>query len=280
MNFYYFNTHINDIEELSANNFYGGLFIYDVPLGDRFTKIARIIDSNIEIKYLVAIRPYVISPQYLCMLYNSVNSMHPGRLQINIVTGSGDIQREVKHSRTEYLNSDNKDFGGILGSVTDLSSNIDRSNYLIEYLDMINSLKTNKPDLYVSVTNEHVFNAALKHNNKIIIPYAMYKHNKFNIKDMNVMVAIKPILRETSEELDSLPKPTGIWNKYNGQYDRKEYDYFTYSEFADLMDSFKQNGINEVLISSCKIEDIYNPPTEERFHVMNFVKQYNSRENV
>lgn len=280
MNFYYFNTHINDIEELNANNFYGGLFIYDVPLGDRFTKIARIIDSNIEIKYLVAIRPYVISPQYLCMLYNSVNSMHPGRLQINIVTGSGDIQREVKHSRTEYLNSDNKDFGGILGSVTDLSSNIDRSNYLIEYLDMINSLKTNKPDLYVSVTNEHVFNAALKHNNKIIIPYAMYKHNKFNIKDMNVMVAIKPILRETSEELDSLPKPTGIWNKYNGQYDRKEYDYFTYSEFADLMDSFKQNGINEVLISSCKIEDIYNPPTEERFHVMNFVKQYNSRENV
>lgn len=280
MNFYYFNTHINDIEELSANNFYGGLFIYDVPLGDRFTKIARIIDSNIEIKYLVAIRPYVISPQYLCMLYNSVNSMHPGRLQINIVTGSGDIQREVKHSRTEYLNSDNKDFGGILGSVTDLSSNIDRSNYLIEYLDMINSLKTNKPDLYVSVTNEHVFNAAAKHDNKIIIPYAMYKHKKFDIKNMNVMVAIKPILRETAEELDALPKPSGIWNKYHGQYDRKEYDYFTYSEFADLMDSFKQNGINEVLISSCKIEDIYNPPTEERFHVMNFVKQYNSRENV
>jgi hypothetical protein len=276
MNFYYFNTHVEDIEELRSNNFYGGLFIYDVPLGDRFTKIARIIDSDIEMKYLIAIRPYVVSPQYLCMLYNSVNSMHPGRLQINIVTGSGDIQREVKHSRTEYLNSDNKDFGGILGPVTDLSSNIDRSNYLIEYIDMINSLKTNKPDLYVSVTNEYVFNAAAKNNNKIIIPYAMYKYKKFNIENMNVMVAIKPILRKTSEELDNLPKPSGIWNKYQGQYDRKEYDYFTYSEFAELMDQFKSDGITEVLISSCRIEDIYNPPLEERFHIMNFVKQYNS----
>ncbi len=277
MNFYFFNSHIEDIEELKAHKFYGGLFIYDVPLGDRFTKIARIIDSDIEMRYLVAIRPYVVSPQYLCMLYNSVNGMHPGRLQINIVTGSGDIQREVKRASTEYLMNENKDFGGILGPVTDLSSNIDRSNYLIEYVDMLNTLNTNLPDFYVSVTNEYVFNVAKRNQNKIIIPYAMYKYNKFDISDMNTMVAIKPILRETEEELDQLPKPTGIWNKYHGQYDRKDYDYFTYSEFSDLMDTFKANGINEVLISSCKIEDIYNPPTIERFHVMNFVKQYNSK---
>lgn len=277
MNFYFFNAQIDDIKELSNHNFYGGLFIYDVPLGDRFTKIARIIDSDIEIKYLVAIRPYVVSPQYLCMLYNSVNSMHPGRLQLNIVSGSGDIQREVKRSSTEYVMNDNKDFGGIMGSVTDLSSNIERSNYLIDYLDMMNSLKTNIPDYYVSVTNEYVFDAAHKHKSKIIIPYAMYKYNKFNISEMNTMVAIKPILRETEEELNELPKPTGIWNKYHGQYDRKDYDYFTYDEFADLMDQFKTNGINEVLISSCKIEDIYDPPIEERRNILNFVKQYKDR---
>jgi len=68
VNFYFFNSHIEDIEELKAHKFYGGLFIYDVPLGDRFTKIARIIDSDIEMRYLVAIRPYVVSPQYLCMV--------------------------------------------------------------------------------------------------------------------------------------------------------------------------------------------------------------------
>jgi hypothetical protein len=230
-----------------------------------------------EMKYLVAIRPYVISPQYLSMLYNSVNSMHPGRLQLNLVSGSGDIQREVKRSRTEYQMNENKDFGGILGPVTDLSSNVDRSNYLIEYIDMINSLNTTMPDFYVSVTNEYVFDAAKKHNNKIIIPYAMYKYNKFNIDNMDVMVAIKPILRETELELNELPKPTGIWNKYHGQYDRKDYDYFTYSEFAELINTFKINGISEVLISSCKIEDIYNPPLIERHHIFNFVKKYKEK---
>ncbi len=277
MNFYYFNSHIEDLQELHDHHFYGALFIYDVPLGDRFTKIARIIDSDMEMKYLVAIRPYVISPQYLSMLYNSVNSMHPGRLQLNLVSGSGDIQREVKRSRTEYQMNENKDFGGILGSVTDLSSNVDRSNYLIEYVDMINNLNTATPDFYVSVTNEYVFNAAAKHKNKIIIPYAMYKYKKFDISNMDVMVAIKPILRETEEELEKLPRPTGIWNKYHGQYDRKEYDYFTYSEFADLMNSFESDGIKEVLIAGCKIEDIYNPPPEERYNIFKFVKLYKEK---
>lgn len=278
MNFYFFNTHLEDISELVDSNFYGGLFIYDVPLGDRFTKIARIIDSDIEMKYLVAIRPYVVSPQYLSMLYNSVNEIHPGRLQINIVSGSGDIQREVKRTRTEYLMNENKDFGGILGPVTDLSSNIDRSNYLIEYVDMLNTLNTNLPDFYVSVTNEYVFDVAKRNKNKIIIPYAMYKYKKFDISNMNTMVAIKPILRETEEELDQLPKPTGIWNKYHGQYDRKDYDYFTYHEFAELMNQFKANGITEVLISSCKIEDIYNPPPLEKYHIINFVKKYKNNQ--
>jgi hypothetical protein len=57
VNFYYFNTHVEDVEELHANHFYGGLFIYDVTKGESFTKIARVIDSDKEFKYLVAARP-------------------------------------------------------------------------------------------------------------------------------------------------------------------------------------------------------------------------------
>ena len=96
MNFYFFNAHMDDVEELYRNHFYGGLFIYDVPKGDSFTKVARVIDSEKEFKYLVAVRPYTISPQLVTMIYNSINDIHPGRLQLNIVSGSGEIQHAAK----------------------------------------------------------------------------------------------------------------------------------------------------------------------------------------
>lgn len=274
MNFYFFNPKVEDMRELYENHFYGGLFLYDVPQGDSFTKVARVIDQDIPMKYMIAVRPYTISPQFLCLMYNSIDEFGPGKLQLNIVSGSGEIQRTVKQATKEYLDGINKDFGGILGPITDTSSNIDRSNYLIEFITMLNNLETKKPDFYVSATNEYVFNAAAERNNKIIIPFTSYQTNRFNTKGNNVMVAIKPILRETEDELDALPRPTGIWNKYHGQYDRKQYDYFTYKEFAELMNSFKENGINEVLLSGCKIEEIYDPPLIERQNIINFVKRY------
>lgn len=277
MNFYFFNPKIEDMKELYDHNFYGGLFIYDVPQGDAITKVARVIDQDIPMKYMVAVRPYTISPQLLCLMYHSINSFKPGKLQFNLVSGSGDIQRTIKQATPEYLDAINKDFGGILGPITDLSSNIERSNYLIDFIDMINNLDTEIPDFYVSATNEYVFDAAAKHNNKTIISYTAYKNKRFNIDNKDIMVTVKPTLRETESELDALPRPTGIWNKYHGQYDRTDYDYFTYSEFEDLMDSFKSNNIKNVLISGCKIEEIYDPPMEERYHIINFVKQYKEK---
>ena len=274
MNFYFFNAHMNDVDELYNNHFYGGLFIYDVPKGDSFTKVARVIDSDKEFKYLVAVRPYTISPQLVTMIYNSINDIHPGRLQLNIVSGSGEIQQLIKQSRDEYIAGTKKDFGGILGNITDKSPPIERSNYLIDFINMLNSLDTNIPDFFVSTTNNYVFDAAVKNNNKTIIPYAMYRNNTFDIKGKEVMISIKPILRKTQEELNALPKPEGIWNKYTGQYDHKDYDYFTYDEFAEVINKLKKENIKNVLLAGCRIEQIYNPPIEERKNILSFVKQY------
>jgi hypothetical protein len=88
------------------------------------------------------------------------------------------------------------------------------------------------------------------------------------------MVSIRPKLRETEEELEALPKPDGIWNKYLEQDDRKEYDYFTYKEFAEVIDKLKNENIENILLTAGGIEQIYNPPIEERINIISFVKQY------
>ena len=73
------------------------------------------------------------------MINESIKNIVPNRLQLNIISG--------------HIKEHEKDFGGILGDVNDLSSKIDRSNYLIKYLDVVNNLKD--VDERVKVINDN-----------------------------------------------------------------------------------------------------------------------------
>jgi hypothetical protein len=48
---------------------------------------ARDIDISKKIKYMVAIRPYAISPQYLVMMNHSMNDIMSNRVQFNLILG-------------------------------------------------------------------------------------------------------------------------------------------------------------------------------------------------
>ena len=91
MKFYYFGGNFYDGHTtlLENSHFDGVMFVYDSALGDVFTKMVENMKTNEKIKYLVAIRPYAISPQYLCMINQSINSIMPDRLQINFVSSDG-----------------------------------------------------------------------------------------------------------------------------------------------------------------------------------------------
>jgi alkanesulfonate monooxygenase len=123
MEFYYFGGYFDEgfISRLEESGFSGVMFTYDSTQGDMFTQIARDIKHTEKIKYLVAIRPYTISPQYICMINNSINKIMPGRLQINLISG--------------YIKDHEANFGGIIGDTNDSSSNIDKSKYIINYLE-------------------------------------------------------------------------------------------------------------------------------------------------
>jgi hypothetical protein len=93
MEFYYFggvmgNTNsLKTPSKLEAHNFSGVMFTHDIPEGDMFVKTAVDINPDEKIKYLVAIRPYTISPQYLSMINRSMDNIDRDRLQINLISG-------------------------------------------------------------------------------------------------------------------------------------------------------------------------------------------------
>ena len=270
-----------DPSNLNNHNFSGVMFTHDIPEGDMFVKTAIDINPNENIKYLIAIRPYTISPQYLSMINRSMSRIGRDRLQINLISG--------------YIKDHEDGVGGVVGAVNDRSSSVDRSNYMIEFLKELNAMDQDKDspgyyrdpnhknqlDIYVSTTNSYVFEAAKKYKHKIILPYHIYARGSWSdtsrhrsatipleLGNTEVMLAVTPIIRETEEELDALTDHSvrPVWRKGEIPTTVLDAAYFTYEQFYDFVNTLESRGINHLLINAV--------PSEEVHVILPFIKQY------
>jgi hypothetical protein len=284
MKIYYFGGHVStdlsNIDQVEDSNFDGILFTYNPNQGDFFTIVARTLREDQKLKYMIAVRPHALSAQYLCMINQSINTIQPNRLEINIISG--------------HIKPDEVEFGGILGPVNDQSSIPDRSNYMIEYIKELKNMEKRNieiPNCYVTCTNEYALEAASKLGYKIIFPYREYKNGyfpdksiegqmkpgkKFDLKGKKIMLAVGPIIRDTQEEIDKeFPKDVVVHTQDGKFYiDRPRFindtAYFTYDNFIRFMEQLKSDGINEVMFNGV--------PKSERNNLMKYVKKYKENE--
>lgn len=248
MNFYVISPFFELFTEMEDAGIIGNLLTYHSKESDYFIKVARDIDIHKKIKYMIAVRPHLISPEYLVRLTEGIKEISKeDRIQINLVSGAVDDE-EYKMNRT-------------LGSITNQSTTQERSNYLIEYINLLNQLPQHiKPDYYVSATNDFTIEAASAHDYKMIIPYDKYIHDKHKLIDKKVMVYLAPILRKTQEELDNL---TGYSVK------NIEDIKFTYEEMSNLVNKLEDEGIKEMMISAWNDEDT-------KINI-DFIREYNKK---
>jgi hypothetical protein len=277
MSFYYFGGTFGETHDpkyaynLEKSNFSGVMYTYDATQGDMLVRVARDIKLDQKIKYLVAIRPYTISPQYLCAVNDSINEIMKDRLQINLIGG--------------YTKDHEAHVGGIIGDVNDQSGTIQKQNYLIKFIDSLNEIKTDKTklDFFVSTTNEYVFETIKKYNNKIILPYSVYsrmtwtdhKLNKYpserdwvDLTGVETMVALTPIIRETKEELEKLTNYAirPVWKKEEVETVVNDVGYFTHETFDDFVRDLEKDNIKYLLINAV--------PVQENKVIIPFIKDY------
>jgi hypothetical protein len=237
-----------------------------------FVRVAKDIKLNEKIKYLIAIRPYTISPQYLYAINQSIDEIQKDRLQINIIAG--------------YIKDHESNVGGIVGDVNDLSSSVERSNYTIKFIESLDEISKNKDpkeqlDVYISTTNNYVFDAVKKYKNKIILPYSIYKRGfwsdwlkdpslkiEFDRGETEIMLAMTPVIRETEEELQSLAqhamKP--VWKKGDVSKVVEDVEYFTHETFHEFIQMLEKDNINHLLINAV--------PRSESKIIVSFIKKY------
>ena len=238
MKIYYFSGWFEEIKNAHASGFDGILFATGIENAD-FVRVARCIDKYQNFTYMIAIRPYLISPQYLSFLCNSLDEISPGSIEINLISG--------------WPKEHEKEYGGVVGDVNDLSSSIDKSNYLIKFLDVFNAMKGLKlPKLFVSTTNKFTFEAAKKHNQNVILPYSRYISGEYDIDNSKTIVSIGPIFKDDDE------------NTIHANH--SDSTTFTKKQFAEFLDDLKNKGFYGVLI--------YETNAEKK--VMDFIKDYKS----
>ena len=245
MQIYFFGSTINQVNNLYENHFDGSLFLFNnAGPADHFIRIARNMDITKNFKYMVAIRPYVISPQYLTMINTSMTEISENRLEINLISG--------------FTKEEEKNTNGILGDINDLSSNIEKSNYLIKFLESLNNIELNgmkKPDVYVSCTNIFTLNAAKKYNYKIIMPYSVYQNHVDDIENNKTIISIGPIFKNNELDCD---------------IDLNEYPNatkcFTYETFTKFLNEFKNKGIYGVML--------FGIDEKHQNQIISFVKQF------
>ena len=222
-------------EELKQSGFSGTMYPYDIDCGDFFTKIAEQTTVN-NFQYIVAIRPYVISPQYLSMVCKSLNKKYRNKVSINFLTG--------------WIKEYEYKFGGILTEPNDRSSSIDRSKYMLQYVEEFKNLKTIIPNFYISTTNDEVFKKCKEKQFPMIIPYVWYKENRFDIKNTKVIVSICPIFEESEESHQDL-------------------EFFSKSDFFKFLDDCHNSNIYGVLIHE-------NTPGTQYETITSLIREYKS----
>ena len=184
------------------------LFTYHSQTPDTFIKIPRIIDINHKIKYMIAIRPHAISPEYLQMQCDGFNEIQKDRLIINFV--AGDIMSGEDQPIPLINKKDTK---------TDLES---RKENLVEFLEIFSKLSNNRSQIAITGTSDILIKAAEKYAGTLISP--LYAYN--NIVNSNInkkIIAVRVFIRDTQDEVDSIIKNNpeyGLNPEYSGAEDK------------------------------------------------------------
>ena len=140
MNIYWFGKHMDkDLgyvsDLLEDSGFYGWLLPYSSGYEDPFTRIARSLKKEQKLKYLVAVRPYTISAQYLVSIIKSLDSIQEDRVRINFVPG---------------MDNGEESFGGVFSDVNDATSFEDKKKFFCSYLKKFKDWDVKKPYTYIS----------------------------------------------------------------------------------------------------------------------------------
>jgi alkanesulfonate monooxygenase SsuD/methylene tetrahydromethanopterin reductase-like flavin-dependent oxidoreductase (luciferase family) len=204
---------------------------------DYLVKSAAALVPGKKLKYMIALRPYHMSPQYCAMATEAFNQIDPGRLIFNWIAGD------------EKSTSGEKPQMDVYGDTETLDSIIKRTTFLRNFVKQYNEMPvvTKKPEMVFSGFSEYTLETTRMFSETSLSVIDDYRNNLDRFKEIKkIMVMATPVILETQKEVEEY----------------KEYLFKQSSRFLDMStigtrDSVKKQlielekeGISEVLINT------------------------------
>lgn len=251
----------NDLSELSNilddAGYYSLLLVYHSTKPDAWIKCANALNKKHKFKYMIAMRPYAISPEYFSMMCNAFNELSPNRIMFNIV--AGDLHKEEKSVEHALF----------IGDLIETSEK--RVKYTAEWIKKLKEINKIKPfpEIVMSGFSDKTLETAAEFADYNLCMIDTYKEHtdRFN-KNKNRMVSAQIIIRDTYEEAKEFA------DKYVPEEHKRRWTIFgTESDIINEFEYLESIGVTDIMLRS------HNSDLKVNL-THNFVKKYNSREMV
>jgi len=216
-------------KSLDENNYHAVMLTYHPYDPDNFIKSLNILNPNHKIKYIIAIRPYALTPEYLAMMINAFEEVCPNRLMINIVGGMGPEEENVMDNLII-----NKEY---------FDNHITRRQYTREFIKKVKEILPSgcSVEFINSASLDYDIETSNMYADANLMFYSDFIKNYSKVKTKKNIVSIMPIIRDTHEEAKE--QYDSMLNK-NLQQD---VIYGTEQEIIDQINSLKQMGATDFL---------------------------------
>jgi alkanesulfonate monooxygenase SsuD/methylene tetrahydromethanopterin reductase-like flavin-dependent oxidoreductase (luciferase family) len=236
---------------LDKCGYYSVLFPYYSLMSDPFIKAAAAIKKDEKIKFMVALRPRALSPEYCAMMCAAFGLIQRNRLMLNIVHG---------HLAPEEIQD------GIIDPTNAFASRESTLQYTETFLEKLTK-KTNFKhlgvDLVMSGGKSETMKISKRYSNYSVVGYDNFTEKPDNYRDVapsKVMVGIKIVIRDSEQEC----------KEYKDKYLNEENLLVsTEGQLLNKIAELELLGVGDLIISS-------HDPDQEARRVHDFVKSQNS----
>ena len=209
------------------------LLTFNSASQDNWIKSAAALIPGHKLKYMIALRPYHLSPQYCAMMIEGFNSIEKDRLILNFV--AGDVQNRPEEP-------DQKD---VFGETEKLKTIDDRKKFVRDFVSELTASKviTSMPEFVFSGYSPYTIETAEIYNGIGLSMCDDYERNKELFAGLSrKMVSARMLIRETKEQAEAAVD--AIISR------DREKEFTVYGDestvFSKLME-MKSNGVTDIL---------------------------------
>ena len=212
------------------------LLVYDSFLENAIVNVSNTINKDHTFKYIIAIRTYAVSPEFLINVYQSFEKIAPGRVTFNIIPGN------IKFHETSLSD--------VVFIEDKINSSEKRDEYTLEWLKKYNrlSVRKNLPPLMVSGHTIDFQKACVDYGFTNIIQLGDFldQKDKTLIKNKNQIISAAIVIKGANGgDTDNLIRMVEAHKSYT-IYDDPE-------NIKDTISNLESEGVSDMLIHSLSV---------------------------